>query len=532
MPTEDRARHVRAVRDGLVNKSRWGLVWLIGAPVAGVILAAMFIVPGALWQRLPESEPHGYDVLIYHLQAPREWFDAGRIVELRHNVYSYLPFNVEMHYLLAMHMRSSPWKGMFVAQIMHAMMMAVSVLAVYACARTSRRASAICAGTLTLCIGWTAVLAPIAYNEAGAILMLASATALLTGAMQSRQRWNWRTMLLVGLLLGFATGAKLPAGFVALGLIAGAAVQAIRMRWALSPIGLAAAGAAIAIAPWLARNAVWTGNPVFPERMEWFGRAHLSEGQAKRWRAAHSAPAPQRTLGERFRTLVKNTAGDWRFAYGFVPIGIIAVFLARKREIAVPMACGAAALLAFWLLSSHLQSRFLVLLVPLLACAIGTVNAGIWRIAVIALAAGAMVVSVSKTSPPVREVSTLVGLENMDAWSISVMTDAIIPVNALNEPVYLVGEGRVFWIPGRSERLRYRTVFDVAADAGSSSAEKWLDGAADDALVFVNWHELRRLSQTYTELGWVPIADDRFENEVMRVGELRALLRRMRPTVP
>ena len=90
------------------------------------------MVPGLLWK---PGEPHGYDVVEYHLQAPREWYEAGRIVPLRHNAFSFFPFNVEMHYLLAMHLEGGPYKGMYLCQLMHLAMMVLVVLATWAFAR-------------------------------------------------------------------------------------------------------------------------------------------------------------------------------------------------------------------------------------------------------------------------------------------------------------------------------------------------------------------------------------------------------------
>ena len=79
-------------------------------------------------------EPNGYDVVEYHLQVPREWYEWHRIVPLHHNVFSFMPMNMEMHYLLAMHLSDGPWAGMYLCQIMHLCMMVLAVLAVYAIA--------------------------------------------------------------------------------------------------------------------------------------------------------------------------------------------------------------------------------------------------------------------------------------------------------------------------------------------------------------------------------------------------------------
>src|SRR5213078_1298611 len=94
-------------------------------------IVAALVPPGVMWG----DEPHGYDVVEYHLQLPREWYELHRIVPLHHNVFSYFPLATEMHYLLAMQFRHTPWAGMYVAQLMHVAMSALAVVAVYAMGR-------------------------------------------------------------------------------------------------------------------------------------------------------------------------------------------------------------------------------------------------------------------------------------------------------------------------------------------------------------------------------------------------------------
>ncbi|MGH7177440.1 MAG: hypothetical protein ACREJC_08680, partial [Tepidisphaeraceae bacterium] len=88
--------------------SSW--LWLLIVPPLAVVLVAACVPPGLLWG----DEPNGYDVAEYHLQIPREWRESGRINAMDHNVFSFFPQGVEMHYLLAMHLRAGPWAGMFV----------------------------------------------------------------------------------------------------------------------------------------------------------------------------------------------------------------------------------------------------------------------------------------------------------------------------------------------------------------------------------------------------------------------------------
>ena len=110
----------------------WAGWWLLAVPFLVLALVGAMVPPGMLWTPL---EPHGYDVVEYHLQVPREWYEAHHIGRLHHNVFSYFPFIVEMHYLLAMHLLGGPWAGMYLAQLMHLAFMILTVLAVYGLAR-------------------------------------------------------------------------------------------------------------------------------------------------------------------------------------------------------------------------------------------------------------------------------------------------------------------------------------------------------------------------------------------------------------
>src|SRR5262249_32210754 len=74
-------------RRWLREPARWSWLLLLLAPLLGVSIIAAMVPPGLLWG----DEPNGYDVVEYHLQVPREWYEADRITPLTHNVFSYFP---------------------------------------------------------------------------------------------------------------------------------------------------------------------------------------------------------------------------------------------------------------------------------------------------------------------------------------------------------------------------------------------------------------------------------------------------------
>ncbi len=151
----------------LAEAANCGWLWIAPAAVAGVVALGACFPPGILWG----DEPNGYDVVEYHLQIPREWYEAGRITALHHNVFSYFPFNVEMHYLLAMNLHGGfwgPWAGMYLAQMMHLGFCAATVWAVYALAGGGRKG--IVAGAVVAVVPWTGLLGAVAYDEGGTLL--------------------------------------------------------------------------------------------------------------------------------------------------------------------------------------------------------------------------------------------------------------------------------------------------------------------------------------------------------------------------
>jgi len=78
------------------------------------LIIAPFLITMFLGALLPSID---FDVLEYHLQGPKEYFQAGRIAFLPHNVYTSMPFGVEMLHLMGMEVweigGGARWSGSF-----------------------------------------------------------------------------------------------------------------------------------------------------------------------------------------------------------------------------------------------------------------------------------------------------------------------------------------------------------------------------------------------------------------------------------
>jgi len=361
--------------------SYWHWLWLAAAPFLAVSLIGTMVPPGLLWN--PE-EPHGYDVVEYHLQVPREWYEAGRIVPLKHNVFSYFPMGVEVHYLLAMEIDGGPWEGMYLTQLMHLSLIVLTVLAAWGVAMqfASNRPSAAVAAVALATMPWMAQLGAIAYNEGGLLLYgtLAIGWAMQGLAASAGPRSRLRRFALAGAMAGFACGTKLTAVPELLLGVPAACIAILLFRGLLGAMGLAGAmgkrtrlpvegvaqsakhgqastlahgtqsgsfgdrpilksmqcGMTVSVvfgiaglltfAPWLARNAAWTGNPVFPEAVNLLGKARLTEVQVERWKRANHEPglAERGAIGHA-RAVWDQLLADWQFGYLLLPLGVLSV---------------------------------------------------------------------------------------------------------------------------------------------------------------------------------------------------------------
>ncbi len=403
-----------AQRRGLLQIERWpNPPWtvLLGLPVLGLILVACACPPGTLWS----VEAFGYDVLSYHLELPREWLAAGRISGLHYNVYSYLPNLVEAGYMHLGAMSGSIYSAIYTTQLFDA---SVAGLAAWLAACLVRRyggsPAAALAGVVFLATPWVLIAATLPYDEmVGVALGSAAFLLLLDDTAPAR-----RVALWAGLLLGAATLAKLPMGAM---LVPAAGLMVLlhldhpprvikqetqpatasgippkpsgpktgRSGGTLVRFGLVAAGVLLAVSPYLIRNAVWTGNPVFPEGIGLFGRGYWGKAQAQRWEHAHHpAFTPAQAL--------RNLADRWLLDAGFGGVGPVAgpgsasgqeayditrfprtglvpalwlsallgAILALRspvlRRPALAMLLIIAVSLAVWVLATHQQSRFLI----------------------------------------------------------------------------------------------------------------------------------------------------------------------------
>jgi len=482
----------------LASRARWGWLLLLAVPFISIMTVGALLPPYLLWT---PNEPHGYDVVEYHLQVPREWYEAGRIIPLHHNVFSFFPFNVEMHYLLAMHLRGGPWAGMYLATLMHGAMILLSVLAACGFARhlsrnTPQAAIApVLAGLAMLTTPWLTQLGAIAYDEGGFLLFGTLAIGWAAVALREPDRRIAR-FTLAGVMAGLACGVKLtavPEVFVAIAVVSLALLIFARDRDAQSlprrvagPFAFGVAGL-LCFSPWLIRTYAWSGNPVFPELAPILGRGEFSPAQVERWQRAHAPQPAQRPLSARFHALGTELLWSWQYGYVLLPLALLSIAWNWREPDVWFLGAMLFLLAVFWLGFTHLQSRFLILIVPICALLIARMRWSV-AIAIIAQAGVAFVLLHLALMRFGEGIPQLIGTESLQ-WLTPEIVQQKVPSDAT---LILVGDAKAFLYQRPMSRLRYRTIFDADTSDGRGIFQAWAGSDAGPAWLLVTPDELMR----------------------------------------
>ncbi len=468
-------------------------------------LFAMAAAPFLLLMVLGSMQPTlDFDAVEYHLQGPKEWYQAGRIAFLPHNVYTSMPFNVEMLHLLGMVVVADWWTGALVGQFL---VMLHAPIAAWLIARAAGRWGSPRAGALAALVylgtPWVYRLSvfpyvegPLAAYHAALILALGLAWSLEPAAPRARLGL-WA---LVGLIAGGAMACKYPALISA---VIPAGAVALLASWRRRSPAIAVAfgiGLLATIGPWLLKNLIDHGNPVYPLGYEVFGGHPWSPARQAKWSAAHG-PRP-RTWAE-LVTGVAEVAGrnDWQSPL-YTALAPLAFLHRGRRRLAARLAGYALFLVGTWWLLTHRLDRFWVPVLPALAILAGLgadwTGRRAWR-AVLwpVLALGLLTTWTYDTT----------GLAALNRWTADLgQLRAEVPRLANSGLAWLdgrlrpgsrallVGPAGVFhmWHP-----IRYNTVFDdeliegLARDRTPAQVQESLR-AQGITHVFVDWSEIRR----------------------------------------
>ena len=483
-------------------------------------VALLIIVPFAIYLLLGSvSPPTDFDVREYHLQGPKEWFQAGQVTFLRHNVYTSFPFLTEMLSLTGMVFAEDWWRGALVGQIVLAFFQLLSALTVFSIARRWISIDVAWLATLIyLTTPWTLRISLIAYAE-GALtfyLIASTMTALLIRNMprhvlesysvsgmhgaiifrrannvsEERQRagrFLWvkgfqplfGMTFICGALAGCAMATKYT-GLISVILPTSVLIAAqLRTRasdpatkteltqinpnsWQSMVRSCVAFGLGISfmILPWLLKNLAETGNPVYPLAYGVFGGREWTPEMNARWKPAHAASEHDilRIPEHVFGVAFYN---KWTSGLLFA-LAVPALLLWRRCNTIPPIMCLLVWGFATWWGFTHRIDRFWIPLIPLLSLAAGTtwlISASkVWKTFLLALILAMTLFNVRFCGTAL--VGFHVGLMDLE---VARQTTIRADIRLLNDTlpkdakVLMVGEAEVF---DATFPVAYNTVFD------------------------------------------------------------------------
>ncbi len=489
-------------------------LWLLSCPFIAIALLVCVVPPGFLWA----EEGAGYDVLEYHLQLPKEYFQSGSIAYTPHNVYGSFPANAEMLYLLCMIVRDDVYAGAGSAKTLNALLAGLFVFAAYVAGRETGAKTGVVTGVAASGIGWLTYLSGVAYVENAMLLfaMIAGAALIRAGRPAVNARGQW--LLLAGLMCGFACGCKYTAAILVALPLVGAALLLPARSLALRARGggVVVLGCLAGFSPWLIKNSAMTGNPVFPLANSVFRAFPEGWGQAEsRHFALSHRPEPEySSLGGRIAAVWARLPGDPLERFGRMPwllaaVPLCTVYLKRRD---VMMMLVLLVQLGFWMFATHLYARFAVPMAVPLAILAGRsfrYAASEGRFGVSAVLIAGMLYSGFTTArlyaQHLYHEGTKLPLEGADTYFLQGFGGGHEHLSVINSElpadahVLMIGDARAFYF---QRPVDYTVVFNrspfieaVRASSGAHEIIAWLRHR-DYTHVLVNWAEIHRLRRS------------------------------------
>ena len=510
------------------------------------VAGAPFLLAMLLGATLP---PIDFDVREYHLQGPKEFFQLGRVQMLPHNVYTSFPFLTEMLSLLSMVVCDDWYRGALAGKAVLATFAPLTALCVFAVARRwAGEAAASIAALIHISTPWTYRISVIAYAEGGLTFYLAACFLVMShlashaGRANDRGRW----IVLLGLLAGSAMACKYPAAvsvvIPVLALIGWTTwttsrqqdSQPVLPRMARAGVCFSL-GLLVTVGPWLLKNTIETGNPVYPLLYTVFGGADWSNDLNEKWRAAHSPPHHQLSdLGN--KVIDVTLKSDWLSPLLFA-LAPLALCCPRARRAAGWGWLYVGYLFMAWWVLTHRIDRFWLPLIPVVSvlagCGATWTTARIWKNVAVAAVTLAVVFNLAFVTTVYCGYNAY--LAEADAARLAVQKPGLRYLNQRlpdDARVLCVGEAEVF---NARFDVVYETVFDTSifeewfaqpetnpprASTGrlQSDAEILRQLARQRIThVYVNWADILRYRSSY---GFTPFVNPRVFSQLVQRGLL------------
>jgi len=520
-------------------RPRW---WWIAVPfAAAIVLGAM----------LP---PVDFDVLEYHLQVPKEWFLAGRVTFLPHNVYGNMPMGSEVLASTAMALMHGPlrwWWGGLAGKVIIAGFAPLTAAALYAAGRRFfTPLTGVIAALVYLSTTWIAdvsvnglvdgVLAfygllafyalklwlddrsmagsrQVGFSGGQMHAPCVHVSERTTGAPRNEgvlpcglRASRMGLLMMIGLLGGAAAACKYTGVvFIAVPLVAVIGVLAPRRR--LISMTIVCLGMVVGGGLWYAKNWVLTGNPTYPLMYRVFDGATRTLAKDMQWRTAHQVPRDadgrRYSVDQAWRAFVRIAGGSrWSHPLMAPLVGCIVLCWRDRRRWAFWLGVTAYVLSSWWLVT-HRIDRFWIPALPFLALLAG-VGAGwtdsiVWRRTLWSVLAGTLLVCFLIDTSGVGDNRYFVELEQLR--HDPKLTNSPVAHRYLNAHMdaahntLLVGDAAVFDL---ETPVLYSTCFDDCRfeqimRGRSPTQRRQALRQLKITRIYVDWGEIARYRATY-----------------------------------
>jgi hypothetical protein len=432
------------------------------------------------------------------LQAPKEFFQNGRIAFLPHNVYANMPLGSEMFSLASMVLLGDWWYGALAGKGIIAACSLLAATGLYAAGRRLFSPGAgILAALIYLALPWTG------YESQRGLIDVAMGSYLFLAvyAMLIESPSGSRSYAVPGYLAGAAAACKYPALLlVALPIAVWVMIRLRSLNWAAMIRQLVVFSLALmaGCGLWLAKNWAATGNPTYPLLYSMFDGRNWSPEQDQQWNRAHrpkdfSVPT---LLGDLGRVGLRS---DWLSPL-VIPLAGLALLRRRERRTMLTLAAFFVYVIGAWWLTTHRIDRFWIPALPLLCLLAG--GGGLWsaerlwqatlRVLLVFGLASGVLLAASETFSGGHFLVELARLRH-DPERVGVWCD-YFNSHVKQGKVLLVGEAQAFdyEVPVDYSTCFNRNLLETLA-VGRTSREIHAELIAREiTYVFVNWSEIAR----------------------------------------
>jgi hypothetical protein len=370
-------------------------------------------------------------------------------------------------------------------------------------ARGARARAACFAAIVYLSTPWIYRLAVIAYVEGPLCYYHAALVWAAARVWTDRSGLRPTIWALLGLLAGCAMACKYTALVSAVVPFGCLALFELGRSRSVAPVLHYVLGWAVVMAPWLGKNVIDTGNPVYPLANTVFHGRSWDQGRESKWSAAHGRQPI--TLSDLTNSLV-DVAGrsDWQSPLYFA-LAPLAFFRPGSRRLTWGLWGLVLYLFATWWLLTHRLDRFWLPLLPPLAILAGIgadwSHGRAWSIILAAVVTVGLFSNLTYISTALAGLNEWTGDLNFlrhdipRRWNAALARlDTELPMGA--RPL-LVGQAAVFQL---NHPVVYNTVFNpetLELLASGKSDEEFRDALHQRNLthVYVDWKEIQRHRQ-------------------------------------